>query len=178
MSLEKKTINNLFMKQKYFFKLCAIAFMFMFPSGTMAQTVKGKITDSSTEGLPFVSIVEKGTTNRTISNDSGEFSITVSSLPSTFIVSSKGYATQTIGATSTSYLSVVVKEEKATYFTTGRILFMLFFLINFVILAIYSYRKDLKSHKAHYKSAAKKLAIYGSIILIIFISIRLFTGHS
>ena len=65
----------------------------------------------------------------------------------------------------------------AAYFTTGRIIFMIFFVIAFILLAIYSYQKDLKSHKTHYKNAAKNLAIYGGIILVIFIVIRLLTGH-
>ena len=65
----------------------------------------------------------------------------------------------------------------AAYFTSGRIIFMIFFVISFLILAIYSYKKDLKSHKTHYKNAAKKLAIYGTITLIIFIAIRLSTGN-
>lgn len=65
----------------------------------------------------------------------------------------------------------------AAYFTLGRILFMIFFIISFLILAIYSYKKDIKSHKAHYKNAAKNLLIFGSITLIIFVAIRLFTGN-
>ncbi len=65
----------------------------------------------------------------------------------------------------------------AAYFTSGRILFMIFFIISFLVLAIYSYKKDLKSHKTHYKNAAKNLLIYGSITLIVFIAIRLFTGN-
>jgi len=65
----------------------------------------------------------------------------------------------------------------AAYFTSGRILFMIFFIISFLVLAIYSYKKDLKNHKIHYKNAAKNLLIYGSITLIIFVAIRLFTGN-
>ena len=41
----------------------------------------------------------------------------------------------------------------AAYFTSGRILFMIFFIISFLILAIYSYKKDLKSHKIHYPNS-------------------------
>ncbi|CAI8173539.1 MAG: Uncharacterised protein [Polaribacter sp. SA4-10] len=65
----------------------------------------------------------------------------------------------------------------AAYFTTGRIIFMIFFIVTFITLAIYSYKKDLQSHKVHYKDAAKNLIIYGSIILVIFIGLRLLTGH-
>ena len=47
------------------------------------------------------------------------------------------------------------------YFTTGRIIFMIFFIISFIALMIYSYRKDLKNHQRYYKGAVKKVVIYG-----------------
>ena len=53
------------MKQKYLLKFSTIAFMFMLPLGFMAQSIKGKVTDSSGEGLPYMNVVEKGTTNGT-----------------------------------------------------------------------------------------------------------------
>jgi len=65
----------------------------------------------------------------------------------------------------------------AAYFTLIAKSKMIFFIISFLILAIYSYKKDIKSHKAHYKNAAKNLLIFGSITLIIFVAIRLFTGN-
>ncbi len=36
-------------------------------------------------------------------------------------------------------------------FSTGQILFSIFFVIVFVIIIIISYRKDLKLHNKHYK---------------------------
>jgi heme/copper-type cytochrome/quinol oxidase subunit 2 len=63
------------------------------------------------------------------------------------------------------------------FFSTGRIIFIIFFVIAFVALMIYSYRKDLKNHKIHYKDAAKKVAIYGSIIIAIFVAIRILAGN-
>ena len=102
------------MKQKYLLKFCTIAFMFMLPLGLMAQTIKGKVTDSSGEGLPYMNIVEKGnSSNGVVSNDSGEFSITVESLPASLIVSSMGFATRTIKVTNTSFLTIIVKEDNA-----------------------------------------------------------------
>ncbi|ARV13857.1 TonB-dependent receptor [Polaribacter sp. SA4-12] len=101
------------MKQKYLLKLFTIAFMFMIPLGFMAQTIKGKVTDSSGEGLPFMNIVEKGTSNGTTTNDNGDFSITVKSLPTTFVVSSMGFETKTIPVTKKSYLTIIVNEDNA-----------------------------------------------------------------
>ena len=101
------------MKQKYLLKLCTIAFLLMLPLGMLAQTVKGKVTDSTGEGLPYMNIVEKGTANGATSDDSGAFSITVGSLPSTLVISSMGYASRTIEITSTSFVTIVMKEDNA-----------------------------------------------------------------
>ena len=102
------------MKQKYLLKFCTIAFMFMLPLGLMAQTIKGKITDSSGEGLPYMNIVEKGnSSNGVTSDDNGEFTITVKSLPTTLVVSSMGYATKNVKVTQPSYLTIVVSEDNA-----------------------------------------------------------------
>jgi iron complex outermembrane receptor protein len=98
------------MKQKYLLKFCTIAFMFMLPLGLMAQTVKGKVTSSSGEGLPYMNVVEKGTSNGTTSDDNGEFSITVQSMPTTLVVSSLGFTTKEVKVTDNSYLTIVVQE--------------------------------------------------------------------
>jgi preprotein translocase subunit YajC len=63
------------------------------------------------------------------------------------------------------------------YFTTGRIIFMIFFILAFIVLMAYSYRKDIKNHERYYKGAGKKVLIYGGIIVLIFVAIRLYTGQ-
>ncbi|WP_439128381.1 hypothetical protein [Polaribacter sp.] len=65
----------------------------------------------------------------------------------------------------------------SAFFTTGRIIFMIFFIIAFIALMVYSYRKDIKNHERYYKNAGKKVLIYGGLIVIIFMAIRFFTGH-
>ena len=108
------SLNNLFMKQKYFLKLCTIAFIFLLPLGLMAQTVKGKVTDSSGEGLPYMNIVEKGnTSNGIVSADNGEFSITFKSLPASIVISSMGFETKTVKVKNNSYLTIVINEDNA-----------------------------------------------------------------
>ena len=61
----------------------------------------------------------------------------------------------------------------SAYFTSGRIIFMIFFIIAFLALMIWSYRKDLKNHERYYKGAGKKVIIYGGLIVIIFMAIRI-----
>ena len=63
------------------------------------------------------------------------------------------------------------------YFTTGRIIFMIFFIVSFIALMIYSYRKDIKSHERYYKGAGKKVIIYGGIIIAVFVAIRFLFGN-
>jgi iron complex outermembrane receptor protein len=111
---QSNSLNNLFMKQNYFLKLCTIAFMFLLPLGLMAQTVKGKVTDSSGEGLPYMNIVEKGnTSNGIVSDDNGEFSITFKSLPASIVISSMGFETKTVKVKNNSYLTIVINEDNA-----------------------------------------------------------------
>jgi hypothetical membrane protein len=63
------------------------------------------------------------------------------------------------------------------YFTTGRIIFMAFFIISFIALMIYSYGKDIKNHDRYYKGAGKKVLIYGGIIIAVFVTIRILWGQ-
>ncbi|MCL7754560.1 hypothetical protein [Polaribacter sp. Z022] len=65
----------------------------------------------------------------------------------------------------------------SAYFTTGRIVFMVFFVLAFVALMVYSYRKDIKNHDRYYKGAGKKVLIYGTIIIAVFIAIRVLFGN-
>jgi iron complex outermembrane receptor protein len=98
------------MKQKYFLKVCTIAFMFMLPLGLMAQTIKGKVTDKSGSSLPYMNVIVKGTTTGTTTNDSGEFSLTVKNLPVTIVVSSMGYTTKEVRVTNNSFLNITIEE--------------------------------------------------------------------
>lgn len=63
------------------------------------------------------------------------------------------------------------------YFTTGRIIFMIFFIISFIALMLYSYRKDIKNHEHYYKGAGKKVLIYGGLIIAVFVAIRILWGQ-
>lgn len=61
-------------------------------------------------------------------------------------------------------------------FTPGRIAFAIVFAVAFIVFMVISYRKDAKNHKAYYKNAAKKVAIYGTIAIIVFIALRYLTA--
>jgi len=53
-------------------------------------------------------------------------------------------------------------------FTTGQLIFAIIFLLSFVLLMIWSYRKDLKSNKYYYKN----VWVIGLAVLVV---IALFT---
>jgi len=60
-------------------------------------------------------------------------------------------------------------------FTTGRIIFGVLFLIAFIFLMLWSYKNDAGNHKTFYKDSAKKVAIYGTLLIVVFLAIRFFT---
>ena len=45
-------------------------------------------------------------------------------------------------------------------FTTGQLIFAAFFVIVFVAVMIYAYRKDLKLHKRYYKGSLWVLLVF------------------
>ncbi len=65
------------MKENYLFKNVVITLLFLLPFAMVAQTIKGKVTDSSGGGLPYVNVIEKGTTNGIVTDINGEFSVSV-----------------------------------------------------------------------------------------------------
>ena len=62
-------------------------------------------------------------------------------------------------------------------FTTGRIIFAIIFIIAFIIFMVISYKKDAKNHEVYYKNSAKKVAIYGTLAILIFVALRLVTAY-
>lgn len=62
------------------------------------------------------------------------------------------------------------------FFTTGRVIFIIFFVLAFGTLLVLSYKKDTKSLNRYYKNAGKKVLLYGSLIIAIFIAIRIIFG--
>ncbi|WP_156833806.1 SusC/RagA family TonB-linked outer membrane protein [Christiangramia salexigens] len=102
------------MKQFYshFFK---VAFLVLFPSIIFAQEVlEGKtINEATGEVVPFVNVIEKGTTNGTTSDFEGNFSITVQSLPTTLVFSYIGFETQEKRVTANSPMTINIVESAA-----------------------------------------------------------------
>ena len=68
--------------------------LFLLPLGMLAQTISGKVSDAQGEGIPFATIIEKGTSNGTTADENRDFSFTLSTVPATIVVSSIGYTTK------------------------------------------------------------------------------------
>ncbi|MFD1094775.1 SusC/RagA family TonB-linked outer membrane protein [Salegentibacter chungangensis] len=92
-----------------------ILFLVLFPSVVFAQeTLTGKtINDATGEVVPFVNVIEKGTSNGTTSDFDGNFSITVDALPTTLVFSYLGFEKQEINVTDNSPLTIRFVESAA-----------------------------------------------------------------
>jgi iron complex outermembrane receptor protein len=102
------------MKQKNAQRILIFSFLFLLPLVIGAQTIKGKVTDASGIALPFMNVVVKGTSDGTTTDNNGEFSISVKSLPTTIVVSAMGFESKTVVVISNSFLTIVVKEDNVS----------------------------------------------------------------
>jgi len=71
------------------------------------------INEATGEVVPFVNVIEKGTSNGTTSDFEGNFSLTVESLPTTLVFSYLGFETQEINVTTNSPMTVEFTESAA-----------------------------------------------------------------
>lgn len=86
-------------------------FTLAFTMSSMAQnTIKGDVQDVNGNTIPAVSIVLKGTTNGTISDLDGKFSLEVGQLPVTIVASFVGYQTLELDFTTTDPKTIVLKQ--------------------------------------------------------------------
>ncbi|NNF35083.1 MAG: TonB-dependent receptor [Saprospiraceae bacterium] len=74
------------------------------------HTVSGKITDSSGEALIGTSILEKGTSNGTVSDFNGNYELTVSSADATIVVSYIGYVNVEVILEGQNRLDITMNE--------------------------------------------------------------------
>jgi len=97
------------MFKKYFL---LIFLMSIISSDLISQhvSVSGVIKGSDGEKLPGVNIVEKGTQNGTISDQEGNFAITLSTIEPTLVISYVGYITQEIEISDRYELDIVLTE--------------------------------------------------------------------
>jgi TonB-linked SusC/RagA family outer membrane protein len=84
-------------------------FLFLFSLGVNAQTVKGIVTDAKGETIIGASVLEKGTTNGTITNFNGEFTLTLKSANATILVTYVGYLNEEVKPAGKTNLKLVLQ---------------------------------------------------------------------
>jgi TonB-linked SusC/RagA family outer membrane protein len=91
-----------------------LAIQSLFLSQVNAQTIKGKVTDSKGEALIGTTILEIGTTNASITNLDGEFTLTLKDANSTLLISNLGYDDLELKPLGKTYLELVLQENTKT----------------------------------------------------------------
>ena len=96
------------------FMLISMLFMSAFCQSVFAQTsrtVRGAVYDSQNDALIGVSVLLKNTTNGTMTDINGEFSLDIPAGAQTLVFTYLGMKTQEIPVTNQTSLSVVMQEE-------------------------------------------------------------------
>ena len=102
-------------KQAWTFRcLLSVALMFFFSVGMFAQsiTVKGVVKDVAGEAVIGASVLEKGTSNGTITDFNGNFELKNVQQGANIEISFVGFATQVVKAQSS--LNIILKEDTET----------------------------------------------------------------
>ena len=108
-----------------FYKIFILFIFVLFSGGVMAQehTVSGIITDAESGlGIPGATIVEKGTTNGSITGIDGDYTLTVSSPDAVIVISFVGYTTEEIplqGKTTVNLAMMVANTELEEFVVVG-----------------------------------------------------------
>ena len=100
------------MKQKNFNCRELLLLLLVFPSLMFAQTtLTGSVNSDMGDTVPFVNVIEKGTSNGVTTDIDGNFSIDVASLPTTLVFSSLGYVTIEQGVSTDDTMSIIMAES-------------------------------------------------------------------
>jgi len=78
----------------------------------MGQTLEGKVIDENGDPLPFANVIEKGTTNGTVTDNNGNFSIDPSQLPAQLEFSLLGFSNVSKEVLSSSTSMTITLVEK------------------------------------------------------------------
>ena len=99
--------GNLMMKSVFVLSFIIISFQVM----AQVRSISGKVMDPGNIPLPGVTVIEKGTTNGTITSVDGEYVISVSSGNATLVFSSVGMKAQEQAVNNQTVVNVVLDYE-------------------------------------------------------------------
>jgi TonB-linked SusC/RagA family outer membrane protein len=77
-------------------------------------TVNGSVLDESGQSMPGVNVIEKGTSNGTVTDSDGKFSLVVSNSNAVLVFSFIGYVSQEIAVNNQNFISVSMASDVAT----------------------------------------------------------------
>ena len=114
-----KLLHQLLKKSKRIFWVSLVQICFstlLFSNTSFAQngSITGIVDDENGNGLPGVSVLEKGTTNGTITDIDGKYSLDVADANSTLIFSYVGYVTEEITVGNRTSIDLVMKADLKT----------------------------------------------------------------
>ncbi len=81
------------------------------PDSMQEYTISGKVTDSSGQPLPGVTVVIKGTTQGTVTNADGEYSLSIIPENATLVFSFVGMKTQNVVVGNQTKINVILEDE-------------------------------------------------------------------
>jgi TonB-dependent starch-binding outer membrane protein SusC len=100
------------MKKVYFTKIIMMLFMIaFFDLKAQTTTLTGKVNDEFGEPLIGANVTQKGTTNGTLVDSKGNFSLKVAQGQKVIVVSFIGYVTQEVPFEGKTEISVALKED-------------------------------------------------------------------
>lgn len=110
--LDKLTIKTLIMKQNDFNNRYLLFLFFLLPFFAFSQTtLTGTVNNEKGETVPFVNVIEKGTSNGTTTDIEGNFSIEVSDVPTVLVFSSLGFEKQEFRAINRNPINITLGES-------------------------------------------------------------------
>jgi len=112
-------MNHKYYKKNISFRLMLVVFalaMLFTTSNVFAQatneiTVKGKVTDVNGVGLPGLTVAVKGTAQGTITDNQGNYTITVENEDAVLVFSFVGFATKEVEINGQSVINVIMEES-------------------------------------------------------------------
>ena len=106
-----REFNNLSLQRMSYLLVWAMLLLSIASFTATAQTLKGRITTDSGKELPGASILVKGTSIGTVTNNNGEYSLTTLPKNATLVISSIGYVKQEVSVGTKTILDIVLLTD-------------------------------------------------------------------
>ena len=96
------------------FRIALLLLLTMVSSGLWAQTINGNVKDSGGEDIIGATVMEKGTSNGSITDFDGNFTLKLTGKANVIVVSYVGMKTQEVNVAGKSNVNIVLEDENTT----------------------------------------------------------------